>query len=180
MPGQQHVHGNLRERFHGRLGAQHDAIADNAGRQIERVMRDHDFDVSRYGCESRPQLLQLTPIDPAVLAGKRARSIDPRHGDLIINIEWLEVIRDPAPEPVELAEQPGKNVAQRHIMIAGHDNFRKRDRIQKVARFQKLPGARALGQVAGYCDEIGFRDRDEIEQRPDDRGCARPKCRSER
>ena len=176
MPGQQHIDWNLSEDFHGQSGAKHDPIAFDAGRQIERMMGDDNFDVCRrQGRKSGAQFCELLAIDPAVLARKRASRVDAGDGDLIVDIERLEVLGDETPETVELAKQSREDVVQRHVVISWNNDFRERDRIQECARFQELCCARPLGQIARDRDQIRFGHADEVEQRGDDSRINRPK-----
>jgi hypothetical protein len=52
---------------------------------------------------------------------------------------------------------------QWNIVIARDYDFRKRDRIQKLARLQEFFGACALCQITGHRNEIWFRDPDKID-----------------
>ena len=133
------------------------------------MMSDNDFYVCRqYGRESGAQFFELLAIDPPILARKSTGRVNARDSNLIVDIERLEVLGNEATEFVEHPKQPGEHIVQRHIVIAGDNDFGKWDRIQKIARFQKLLGMGPLRQVARDRHQVGLDPSDKIEQRTDD------------
>ena len=128
------------------------------------MMSDNDFYVRRqYRRESGAQYFELMAIDPPILARKSAGRVNARDSNLLVGIERLEVLRDEATEFVEHAKQPGKHIVQRHIVIAGDNDFGEWDRIQKIARFQKLLGTGPLRQVARDRHQVGLGRSDKVE-----------------
>jgi hypothetical protein len=95
-------------------------------------------------------------IDPPILARKSTGRVNARDSNLIVDIERLEVLGDEATEFVEHPKQPGEHIVQRHIVIAGDNDFGEWDRIQKIARFQKLLGMGALRQVTRDRHQVGL------------------------
>src|SRR5260221_748796 len=67
-------------------------------------------------------------------------------------------------EAVERPENPPQGVVERHIVIAGHGNGRRREAIEKFAGGGKFGAACALGKIAADADEIGFLGREIGEQ----------------
>ena len=69
-------------------------------------------------------------------------------------IKWLTVSANIAPVALQPALETRIKIIERHVVIARHDKFWKRQPIEKRARFDKLTGARALRQIAGNRNQI--------------------------
>jgi hypothetical protein len=68
-------------------------MAINLRREIELMMCDDNFYVCRQqGYESRAQFCELLAVDPAVLAGKRTGRVDAGDGNLVVDIERLQIL----------------------------------------------------------------------------------------
>ena len=82
--------------------------------------------------------------------------------------DGFQIGGDVAAVPAERIEKPGRDVEQRHVVIAGNDELRERQRIEECARLLKLPASGALREVAGNGDEIRLDGRDALDERRDD------------
>jgi hypothetical protein len=149
MSGQQHVYAAFGQNFHGEASTPHYVIALHAGRQVKRMMRDHDLYVRRgHSGETGPKFGELLAIDAAIFPGKSAGGVYARHGDFRVGVEGLEIGADEAPVTVKLAHEPREQVMERDVVISRHDDFREWDGLEKLAGGFVLSDASALGKIA--------------------------------
>ena len=125
--------------------------------------------VGRDVGEAKAQLAQLTAADPAIFPGKCACRVDPCHRNLVIDIPWLEVLRDMAAETIEHAEEPGEDVVQWNVMVPGNNQLGEGNAIEKLACSNELFGPRPLRKVAGNDDQVRPGRSNAFEKRRDKR-----------
>jgi hypothetical protein len=126
-----------------------------AWRQIERVMRYHDsFDAIGKPAEMLFHAEHLPVIDTAALDDDSPGRIDAGNGDLIIEVEGLEVIGNIPLIDIESASQPRIKVVQRNVMVSRHDDLRCGKRAQERTGSFELAWPGTLRQVARNGDYV--------------------------
>jgi hypothetical protein len=101
-------------------------------------------------------LVHLVLRDAPIAQSGRSRGVDAEYGKLGIGEEWKLMGRDVAMETIERPESPPQKVVERHVVIAGHRNDRRREPVEKFACGGEFGAARPLRKVAADGDEIGF------------------------
>ena len=101
-------------------------------------------------------------VDPAVLEGQRARSVDAEHGDLVVEVGRLEVVGDVAFIARQGLQEAAEHVVERDVMVAGHNDLGARQGVQIGSRRFELFALGALGQIARHHHHMG---RDRFDQR---------------
>ncbi len=119
-------------------------------------------------------------IDAAVLESERARGVDAEHGDLVVDEYGFELVANEATVLFERAEAALPDAMERHVVVAGNDETRRRKAIEKGSCGLEFRGLGALAEVARDDHQIGPERRHRRQQGLDDGRVVRPKCRSER
>ena len=128
-----------------------------AWRQIEGVMRYHDFpDAIGKRAKSFLHLEHLPGIDAAAFEGEFPGRINTGNCDFIINVEGRQVFGNILLIDIKPAAEPGINVVQRNIMIPRYNDLRCRQRAQEGAGAFELARPGALRQIARDGDYVGF------------------------
>ena len=65
-------------------------------------------------------------------------------------------------------DEPGSEIEQRDVVVAGHDEHRNAQAIEKLARGEELAAPRPLGEVTRHGDERRCDRLDGLHQRLDD------------
>ena len=132
------------------------------------MVRDDDSeDIAAGRAQALAQALDLAHADAPVLARERPRRVQARDDHLPVLVKGFEVVRDVAPEFFERRAEAREHVPERHVVVAGDDDLRVRQGVEKGARLLKLAGARALRQVAGDDHQRRPRVPHRLRQRPD-------------
>ena len=140
------------------------------GGQIEWMMRDNDLgDTFAQRREAAPHARQLVFADPPSLERQRARGVDAQYRNLIVGKERLQVASNVAPVFVERLQHSAEHIVQLHIMIAGHHDLRRWQRVEKTTGLPKLLGTRTLRKVPRNANQVGFYSRDQLDKRFDQR-----------
>lgn len=150
-----------RKASHGHVCSSDQTVKLVGFEQIEGMMGDDDARAILPAClQSRATPGDLLAVNAAILKGERAGGIDTHDRDFLIGVEGLEVLADVALVIPKGSKGAGKNVVQRHVVIARDDNLRGRERVQEFAGFLKLALFRALGKIPGNDDDVrpGFGD----------------------
>ena len=157
MAGEEEIRPHRRELRHRHRRLSDQVLVAVPVRDIERVMRHDDpHRVRRRGRQARGRARHLSLAQPAAAVKRqRPRAVQADHNHFPVLKDRLEVVRDVAAVAIERAEESGGQVEQRHIVVAGDDDLRKRQLPQEAARLNELAGAGALRQVARQRDEIG-------------------------
>jgi hypothetical protein len=107
----------------------------------------------------------LPPVDPAILKGKQANRIDSLNDDFIVGVKRLQVFADVPLVFLERVEAPGNHIVERDVVISGHNDLRKWQRVQEFPGFFEFAAVRALSQIAGDYDNIWFSCQNRGDQR---------------
>ena len=98
-------------------------------------MRDDDADEAGRGArEVLHDLVDLSFVDLALPHRERSRGVDADHDDLVVPEHRREIGRDGARISRQRRDETREQVVERHIVIAGHDQPRKRQRVQERPR----------------------------------------------
>jgi hypothetical protein len=107
--------------------------------QVEGVVGDDDL---RHLVAERTQPFAYLPdlllVDASVLDGQGAGGVDPEDGHLVVRVERFEVVGDVTAVLVERLEEAREDVVERDVVVARHDDLRRRQRVQKLARLPEL------------------------------------------
>jgi len=163
------------ESGHGHVGAADQATEAFRRWSVERMMSDDNVrDVAGIGLQPRAGCRHLAAIDASVLEGERSSGVDAQYGDLAVGEAGLQVMADVAPIIGKRSQLSGNDVIERHIMIAGHDDFREGQRIEEIAGLAKLMAPCPLREIPGNNDDIGLGGKDAQDQRGQDIGVQSP------
>lgn len=163
VPGVGHVHMTGKEQVGAAPGQRLDSqrrTSDNitalmALGQVKWMMRDDDLGnriILIAQVLAGPGDLFL--INPAAFYRQRTRGVDTQNRNLIVKISWPQVVGNVAPVLRQRIDKPAKNIVKRHVVIAGDNDRRLRQAVEKRFRGAKLDGARTLCQVARNGDQI--------------------------
>jgi hypothetical protein len=155
VAGEDHVHLAGCEVHHRHVGASHDVAAAGRVFRIERMM-GHQHP-QRIAGPAKPVAggFDLLLVDAAVFPGERAGGVEAQHGDFPVHVPWLQIVGDIAPVVRQRRQPAGKDVEQRHIVIAGHDDRFARQGFEIVAGRDEFMPAGALGDVTGHRQHVG-------------------------
>ena len=137
------------------------------GRQIERMMGDDNPDGrGRCRTQARRRAGDLRLVQPAAAVKRqRARAVEPNRNHLRVLEYRLQILGDVAAIAAVRIQQPRRHVEERHVVVAGDDESRGRQLIEKGSRLLELAAPGALREVARDCDEI----RSDLVDRADER-----------
>ena len=133
---------------------------------IEGMMGYHDpgcIRAKRGKVLSKPDDLRL--VDATTFDRQRPGGVDPKDGNLVIDIGRMHVAGNVSPILVQGANKAKQYIVQRNVMIAGHDNLGMRQRVKKSASRFELAHSRSLREITGDCDDIRLDDVDVFNQR---------------
>ena len=85
-----------------------------------------------------------------------------------------QVRRDVAAVVAQRIEEAPRDVVQRHVVIAGHDQLGTGQGVEECPCLAELPTSRPLGEVARNGHELGIDVADDRENGCDDRGIGAP------
>ena len=178
MAGEDQIHAAPRKARHGHVRAPDQTVKFVAFGQIEGVMGHDDARAIFPACfQPRATPGDLPRVDAAVLERERPRGVDAYDRDFVIGVKRLEVLADVALVISKRFHGAGVHVVQRHVVIAGDNNLRRRQSVQKSPRFLKLALFGALRKIAGNHHNVGPRFGDRGDQSLRDGGIDAAKMR---
>src|ERR1041385_4322917 len=139
MTGKEHVGAAISECFHRHSRATDEIALVVSLRQIKRMMANDDAnDVVIKRAEYVAHGRHLFLVDSSALNGEGTCRVDTKNGDSVVLVERSQISGDEAPVLSQLFAKSRPDIVKRHIMIARHNNLRRRQAIEKRARFLKL------------------------------------------
>jgi hypothetical protein len=158
MAGENQIDTAPRKACHGHVRASDQTVKLVGFGQIKGVM-GHDDARAIFPARFQPRATpgHLPRVDAAILERERARGINAYDRDFVIVLKRFEVLADVALVVPERFHGAGVHVVQRHIMIAGNNNLRRRKSVQKSPRFLKFAFFGALRKIAGNHHNVGPR-----------------------
>ena len=119
-------------------------------------MRHHDpLDAVGQREELRFQPQHLLLIDAAAFERQSAGRVDAGNRKLGIHEPGLQVVANVLPVDLKPASKPGVDVVERDVVIARHNDLRRRERPQEGTGSFELTRPGALREVARYDNDVG-------------------------
>src|SRR5258706_3362927 len=124
--------------------------------QVERMMRHHDLGDARVEpAQPIAHALDLRRVDAAALEHARASGVHADDRDFIVDEGRLHLRGNVTTILGERLEEALEHVVVGDVVVAGHDQQRTRQRVEKAPGVAELGRLGALRQVAGYRYEMG-------------------------
>lgn len=158
MAGQHDVRSATRVGAQDPAGAVHQRPVPLLGRVREGMMRHHDArPPGLRSAQGRADAGDPAPVNAPALPIQRIDRVDAHDRELVVLQARLQLLPDPASVAVPRAEQAQRDVVERRVVVAGHDDAQRLDAVEESLRLLELPDPRALRQVAGHHDQVGRR-----------------------
>lgn len=157
MPGEKNVGAAFCQSSHRHFCAPNQIAIVMGAWQIEWMVCHQNLrGFIRQGAKLFLDASKLLLINPAAFYHQRARRADADHDHFIIGIHRLKIVGDVPSILVQRTKESVVNVVKRDVVIAGHHDFRLRQRIEELTGFLKLMRTCALREITGNCDERGI------------------------
>src|SRR5215216_3882313 len=166
MAGEKQIRAAFRQPRHSHFRSAHQIPLVVALRQIKWMMSDNRLYHSVVeGAELFLQPRNLRSVNAPPFNHRRACGIYAYDNQLVVFVNWLEIVGDVALVFCQWLEKPGKDIMHRNIMISRHNYLRLRQSIKESTRLLELVRACALCKVAGDGDEVRLDFSDSSRQR---------------
>jgi hypothetical protein len=99
---------------------------------------------------------------------KGTRAIQSNHRHLVVYDDRLEIFSDVPLIGPKWRGEPRHEIVERHIVVARHNELGKRKHVEKRSRCGEFAAPGALGEIAGYGNQIWIDSSNPMNQRRDD------------